>query len=926
MEMQGGVPLQTRLPVALALAAGLVSAQSTRLPRPAAPAPFSAPHQERLRAAVQSLPRLRAGVDPEVRFRPDGSLQSAVGFTSQPYFGEAQAAARSFLRDYGSLFAADVPPEFEITRVRKIGAHTVVRLEQTAEGIPVHGKDLVLLLDSMHAVKSVSANYAPPLPRRGVWSPAGDAEAVALSTQAPGGRALQTNRVWFATDDALEPAWRVVVEGREGGLPAHWAYVVSAETGEVLESQDLRMGQSRQGRAVVYPANPAVGELAPVLLKGLADGTPYLAGANVRIYSNLAVLAGAAPPGTVVPIARADADGDYPYPPADPRHAEVQLYWALDQAARNFQSIGYPGLPNALSGVVLWADCGADGCTSQKNAFFNSQAFSGQGGVYVYYSRTGEPAHDSDVMFHEYTHAVINDLVGSAQGQTFRALNEGSADYFSDSFQNDPVMGEYAALVWELRLPFLRTAGNANLYPRNLVGEVHLDGNIWSGALWDLRKVLGPAQTDLAVLLTIASISASAEYYDAATAAVNVTRLLYGSTAASAARQILLRRGLLSATAELAANPRLLRSGALPVIDSIARAPAGGGVLAARQFRFSLPLAASSAVVRVAGNDAVVALLKHRSPVEVYDDGTTNADYVSATASEVTLSMDQASDPEIQFGDYYLWIGHFNSATSTEYAAYLRVYLAGNDPNAIRIAEVRADGSAVTGSMPAGPGLNSREFGVMIPATATGAGFKVEGETDVDLFVKFAAPVLYNQQGFPEADVVRPSAASTEVAILTRRTVPALVPGPYVLGVFNADESSRSRFLVSAITTTAALPAVTTVPVPARATASVEIGKAYGAAVLADQQLALDVPAGATELRITIDTSIDAQVYVRHGAQVGIGATGWPVADYSFRTSGRRAFDLTTSSATPLKPGRYYLWIANASESAGAVALSYSTQ
>src|SRR5206468_1694992 len=145
---------------------------------------------------------------------------------------------------------------------------------------------------------------------------------------------------------------------------------------------------------------------------------------------------------------------------------------------------------------------------------------------------------------------------------------------------------------------------------------------------------------------------------DAATAAVNVTALLYGHKAAAAAEKIFEDRGLISASAEYGANPHFLRAGALPVVDSIAAAGNSGGVLADRQFRFATPVAATSFTLKLVGNNSkLIALLKHRSPVVVYDDGTTNADYVSDVSSEITFNVDQSSDPEIQFGDYYLWVG-----------------------------------------------------------------------------------------------------------------------------------------------------------------------------------------------------------------------------------------------------------------------------
>jgi hypothetical protein len=66
---------------------------------------------------------------------------------------------------------------------------------------------------------------------------------------------------------------------------------------------------------------------------------------------------------------------------------------------------------------------------------------------------------------------VINELVGPDQSPIFKALNEGSADYFSSSFLDDPVMAEYAAKIFNSRNTFLHRTDNNNRWPYNVVGE-----------------------------------------------------------------------------------------------------------------------------------------------------------------------------------------------------------------------------------------------------------------------------------------------------------------------------------------------------------------------------------------------------------------------------------------------------------------------
>ena len=131
-------------------------------------------------------------------------------------------------------------------------------------------------------------------------------------------------------------------------------------------------------------------------------------------------------------------------------------------------------------------------------------------------SRQGDTSLDPDVIYHEYSHAVINELVGSDQSREFKALNEGSADYFSSSFLDDAVMAEYAAKIFNARSGFLRRTDNSNRWPYNVVGESHADGNIWSGALWDVRSRLGAGVADEIAINALAMLTPDAEFFDAA--------------------------------------------------------------------------------------------------------------------------------------------------------------------------------------------------------------------------------------------------------------------------------------------------------------------------------------------------------------------------------------------------------------------------
>ena len=98
----------------------------------------------------------------------------------------------------------------------------------------------------------------------------------------------------------------------------------------------------------------------------------------------------------------------------------------------------------------------------------------------------------SDVIYHEYTHNLIYHVYnGWPQGNEGGALNEALADYFAVSTNGNSIFGEevyYQGLTHNI--------DDNYFYPIDLTGEVHQDGYILSGALWDLRRFLGRNTTD----------------------------------------------------------------------------------------------------------------------------------------------------------------------------------------------------------------------------------------------------------------------------------------------------------------------------------------------------------------------------------------------------------------------------------------------
>lgn len=96
----------------------------------------------------------------------------------------------------------------------------------------------------------------------------------------------------------------------------------------------------------------------------------------------------------------------------------------------------------------------------------------------------------SDVVYHEYGHG-INDKFYQSQGGSFNngAMNEGYADFWALSRTDSPLLG--VGFYTTNTDPLRRYDTDRKVYPVDLVGQVHADGEIICGAWWDTHLLMG---------------------------------------------------------------------------------------------------------------------------------------------------------------------------------------------------------------------------------------------------------------------------------------------------------------------------------------------------------------------------------------------------------------------------------------------------
>lgn len=91
----------------------------------------------------------------------------------------------------------------------------------------------------------------------------------------------------------------------------------------------------------------------------------------------------------------------------------------------------------------------------------------------------------------------------------------------------------------------LRRADTDKHYPEYLGGGVHADGEIWSGALYDVWRAIGRTRTDTTVLEAQFLFRPNTTMPQAADAMVTVARNLYGVAVSGAVLDVFEARGIL---------------------------------------------------------------------------------------------------------------------------------------------------------------------------------------------------------------------------------------------------------------------------------------------------------------------------------------------------------------------------------------------
>jgi hypothetical protein len=267
------------------------------------------------------------------------------------------------------------------------------------------------------------------------------------------------------------------------------------------------------------------------------DGSGHLVGQYVRVKSSTGKAAEAV--NGAFPAYHRDVD----------QFEQVMGYYWVDTAQAYLQHLGFGSTlaPVNQRQIELRVDqFGGD------NSFFRDDKANitvGKGGV--------DDAEDAEVIVHEYGHSVQDGQVpGFGTTLESGSIGEAFGDYLAvvvTSWKagvptNTPeaCVADWDSTSYTASAPHcLRRLDGNKVYPTNVIGEVHADGEIWSRALWDIRTVLGDTQASTLIIDAQFAFTVDITFHDAALATVAAAQRLYGSGAAAVAQAAFHARGIL---------------------------------------------------------------------------------------------------------------------------------------------------------------------------------------------------------------------------------------------------------------------------------------------------------------------------------------------------------------------------------------------
>jgi hypothetical protein len=420
--------------------------------------------------------------------------------------------ADDFLRSLAGRFG--IPwNELQRSALRATSKGVFVHYEQMRQGIPVIAGHAMVKLDAQQRVIAFALDVLPvgastaqqlvDLPQAVAIAGSGLAQVERSESMGlrwlpiPAGRSVDVRLVW-----------ELRIESRDKERPQQYQCWVDATSGALLHRQDLVSdlrscmgdhadeGADIQVNGTVYTTSP----LAPAEVVGLRDLRVSISGNTLYTDTDGFLASGVAAPTTAQlqlrgRWANVSTNGATPSTSAFLQEGLNTISFDATSTIRQRTAYHHVNLVHehmqqvlpAFTGMDIALPTKVDLTTDNCNAFYDGSSIN-------FYAEGGgcrAMANLRDVVYHEYGHGINDKFYQELSGLVINAaMSEGYADVWAWSLTGDPVI----AAGYRLSDPlshFRRYDEAPRVYPVDIVGQRHADGQIISGAWWDTYVNLG---------------------------------------------------------------------------------------------------------------------------------------------------------------------------------------------------------------------------------------------------------------------------------------------------------------------------------------------------------------------------------------------------------------------------------------------------
>ncbi len=524
------------------------------------------------------------------QYRPPQPAPDMLNFMASERTPEE--AARDFLRsalgnpqDMFSPFASTgyETEDLKLKNVRETAGSTHVSFTQEFEDLPVAGQNLkvhmgsdgqVLLFNGEHVdLNSLEIAREQNITR---------AEAIFAARNATKPESLlrpsKVTEKWFVDEDTLRKGYEVIVysmkplgewvhfiEGREGRVLKRFNQATSRDhshsskeehpfqkLGKISEEDPLGLLAPIEDEPMLDPTMGPV--LHPSLFTHTARAWVHAPSLSVRPSRQEVQLKNLDDSGhmsglyaNVFPAhePRSQAqDNTFYFLPEDTGYLEAMAYYHIQSFQEYLQELGFKVFQKQTEVVVNYSQ--------EDNSFFSPDTKG------VYFGAGGNPdAADGDIVVHEYAHGIVDELaqLWGGYGTETAAIHEGMADYLSASFFNSAQVGEHDS-KGVIAAGYLRNLQNSFTYPKDYREDSHFDGQILSGALWEIRQEIGQKDSDTLALASLSFLPSGAWFEDFTNAIIAADDTRFQGRHKALILRVFRKRGLLGTQASEATDRR----------------------------------------------------------------------------------------------------------------------------------------------------------------------------------------------------------------------------------------------------------------------------------------------------------------------------------------------------------------------------------